>query len=443
MRIAVFLALLVLPASIVLADDPEMARVERGDLQCEIAANGSFQADPVGVVIPSPRAWRGRYVVAWAIEPGAPVQAGDVVMRFFDLGLEDEVANARFDLETAVAELDIRIERMRLSEKAHESEVVRHVKELAAAERALEGFLTHEKPTAAEQRALNDESSVHSVENSKEELDQLLKMYEEDELVDDTERIVLRRARWNLRFREVSAKLSKKRRVYSETYEEAAREKRLLREVERRRVALEQARGNAELSAESAAIELQRAQRGVDRKRRHLERLETDLAGLVTRAPASGILLHGAVEGGFGRRYSPGTQLNAQQAAVTVVDPDASVAVLNVPAKEVLRVSPGLDATIEPGGNLRVRCRISGSTPRGLLGHACEGRIVSEKLSDVLTVPLAAVREEDGGTWCLRYRELGDPDRVPVVTGLDDGERVVIRKGLVEGDTVILPKAVK
>jgi hypothetical protein len=281
--------------------------------------------------------------------------------------------------------------------------------------------------------------------------------------VDDTERIVLRRARWNLRFREVSAKLSKKRRVYSETYEEAAREKRLLREVERRRVALEQARGNAELSAESAAIDLRRAQRGVDRKRRHLERLETDLAGLVTRAPASGILLHGDVEGGIGRRYAPGAQLNAQQAAVTVVDPDAAVAVLNVPAKEVLRVSPGLDVTIEPtatgaaslsgavtavaplpsGGTPRVRCRISGSTPRGLLGHACEGRIVSEKLSDVLTVPLAAVREEDGGTWCLRYRELGDPDRVPVVTGLDDGERVVIRKGLVEGDTVILPKAVK
>jgi len=463
MRSFVALTILALTVSTARAQDREMAPVERGDLRCEVAAKGVFQAVPIGVVVPSPRAWRGRYVVTWSLEPGTPVTAGEVVMRFFDLGLEDEVASARFDLEAAVGELQIRMERMRLSEKTTESDLVRLVKELAAAERALEGFLSHEKPTAAAQRALSDESSEHSVENSKEELDQLLKMYEEDELVDDTERIVLRRARWNLRYRQVSAKLAGKRRVYSEQYEEEAREKHLLRDVERRRLVLEQARANTALAAESAKIDLARARRGVDRKRRHLERLEADLAGHVTRAPASGILLHGAVEGGIGRRYAPGAQLNAHQAAVSVVDSGSLVAVLDVPAEEVLRVSPGQEVTIEPkatgaaklagvvtkvahlpsGGNLRVRCRITEAASPGLLGHACEARIASEELEDVLTVPMGAVRKEDGGTWCLLYRELADPERVPDVTGLDDGERVVIREGLAEGDMVLLPKAVK
>ncbi|MHC4861778.1 MAG: efflux RND transporter periplasmic adaptor subunit, partial [Planctomycetota bacterium] len=309
-------------------------------------------------------------------------------------------------------------------------------------------------------RALSNESSEFNVENAKEELGQLEKMYEEDELVDETEQIVLRRARWNLKYRRASDELAKKRRAFAAEYQDRAHEERLRLDVERRSSALDQSRRQARINADSSAIDLARAENGFALKQRNLERLEADLAGLTVRAPASGILLHGRLEGALGRRFSPGAQVNAHEAAITIVDPSALVAVLSVPSKEVLRIAIGQSVEVDPtaegaapvsavvteapalprGGTLRVLCRPAGELPRSLLGHECEGKIAVGKLEAVLLLPLRAVRGAGENRWCLVARGMGDPEKVTVEIGPDDGERVVIEKGLAEGDEVVLPE---
>jgi macrolide-specific efflux system membrane fusion protein len=61
--------------------------------------------------------------------------------------------------------------------------------------------------------------------------------------------------------------------------------------------------------------------------------------------------------------------------------------------------------------------------------------------SDVLTLPLEAVRTEDGRTYALvRAPGAGDPAKKTVAVGLNDGFRVELLSGLTEGETVLIPQ---
>jgi hypothetical protein len=263
-------------------------------------------------------------------------------------------------------------------------------------------------------------------------------MYGEDELVDETEEIVLERSRHNLRRRLALRELWLENRKRILEVNEPRKEEKLAQDLEQRRAELRAARKSNEHSAEGRVMSEMRTIRGFEKRKRSLKRLEALLEGLTIRAPADGILLHGPLRGGASRRFLPGTSVNVAEGVVSIADPSSLVAVLFVPSKEMLRLTAGSKVEITPDvtgaeaieakidrisalpgtAGFEIRCHLpTGTSPR-LFGATLKASIVLEQADDVLSVPSNCVLKAGGRAFCMVE---GKDGLVPVKIGRDDG----------------------
>jgi multidrug efflux pump subunit AcrA (membrane-fusion protein) len=270
---------------------------------------------------------------------------------------------------------------------------------------------------------------------------------------------VLRRARFDVENRETRLKLHRDRRAYSEQFEEAPRLEALQRDLRAKEAALERARADAELDGRSRRLAAERGRRSLREKENQLSRLAEDLEGMVVRAPASGMLLHGPARGSLGRRFDVGHQVNPVEPVITVVESAEVSAVFTLPAGRRLELQPGLSVVARPapegagelegkvhriapfpsGGEYRVEVRLDPPPPFELAGTEVKGTVLLRRLHDVLLVPLDLVLREGGQTFCLVVGEDG-PRKVRVELGPRGETHVAVRDGLAEGDRLAAPE---
>ena len=70
------------------------------------------------------------------------------------------------------------------------------------------------------------------------------------------------------------------------------------------------------------------------------------------------------------------------------------------------------------------------------LGMSASCEVVLEEVTDVLTVPIAAVQTEDDKKYVVIINDDGDTENVEITTGLSDDDYVEIKSGLEEGQIV-------
>jgi RND family efflux transporter MFP subunit len=105
---------------------------------------------------------------------------------------------------------------------------------------------------------------------------------------------------------------------------------------------------------------------------------------------------------------------------------------------QVARVSPTIDPATR-AATVYVQVPNSTNTLRG--GTFASGRVVTQTLSDVLTVPRTAVRQPQEGGRPFVYRIVGRAiDVAPVTIGAADEERGLVQvvEGLSAGDRVVV-----
>jgi multidrug resistance efflux pump len=455
MKVCLPAVLLHLLMAVPLLAGEEPVAVTRGDLELAVEVEGRFQPCRGVPVLLAPAAWRGHYVVTRSAEPATPVDRGDVVLRFDDRDLREAVANARFELEIARQEAEIAASRRDLATAVEADGLARKRHEVERARLRFTGYRDHQLPQARRQAKLDEAQLRFGLENAREELAQLLRMYGEDELVDETEEIVLHRARWDVENREARLALWLLRRAHAVEFEEAPHLESLRLDLEWREAALDRAEQEAGLAARSREIEATRSRRSLEQKERNLERLAADLAAMTVRAPVAGLLFHGSAEEGLSKRYRPGQRINASEPVVTIVPPAGVAAVIQVPERERLRVRLGQEAELTPGiegmgsvrgtvaeirplpssGKHHVTVNLVSPTPPEVVGAACTVRILLGAVKGVLLVPVDRIERRDGAAWC---RLPGDR-RAQLELGLTDGKMVEVRSGLEEGD-LVLPK---
>ncbi|MEN8150741.1 MAG: HlyD family efflux transporter periplasmic adaptor subunit [Planctomycetota bacterium] len=362
----------------------------------EIKAKGTFLPVDAVAVIPKPEGWRGRYIVEFAVEPGTLVKEGDVVLRFDARAITEAVEEGRIEIAHAKREFEMGLRRAEFSAAAADRDMARKEREYAHALRRKQDWIDWDKPREAARAALDRRSQDYTVKNAEEELAQLEKMYEEDELVDDTEEIVLERSRWNL----------ERRRKYRDWWVEARERTEKVTfprrdddrefDLANRKASIEKSREEYEMGKVSREISLERTKRAWAKRQRDHERLEYALTTMEIKAPCDGILLHGPIEGALSRAFQPGAQVNAMAAVVSIATPGDLLVSLSVPAKEILRVKTGLAVRIQPeavgavkiettityvsalpkGGKLVVRCALPEGTPAAMLGTSAAVRIL-------------------------------------------------------------------
>jgi multidrug efflux pump subunit AcrA (membrane-fusion protein) len=306
------------------------------------------------------------------------------------------------------------------------------------------------------------------------ELDQLEKMYEADDLTEETEEIVLKRSRNQVDFAKFSLESTK-------LNVDEILNVRLPRNDIRIKESLDRAELNLARAKTALAVDLNKARYELEKQKqartksldRHVKLLaDRDLMEI--KAPVDGVVYYGqCIDGNWAdmaamiKKLEPHNSVSSGTVFMTIVDP-RPMHVLAVAGEEkrpdlavgqTTKITPPADAS-EPlagkvasvstvpvaSGKFAVDFDLTGSElPEWIVpGVSCKLKVTTYDKSDALAVPKKAVHtdEEDED---VKYAWLVDPDdadaraqRRDVKTGKTSGDDVEVLKGLKQGDVISL-----
>ena len=454
---------------------PKTHTVASGPFEVTATFEGTIQSHGASEIQIKPEEW-ATFTVESAIESGEIVQAGDELVKFESKAFDREFDDLQFQIESG--DLAIKLAQIELELIGQTNPL-----DLEAAERAAqvasEEWDYYQKLGEALERQSVEENlkSVRDmVEGSEEELDQLEKMYKADDLTEETEEIILKRARREVERAQFSFKVSQvqhDRRVE----QELPREKRL-KEVtkDREALSLAKARVNLPLTLSQKTVELEKLQHAQKQLTDKRERLKLDKELLTLTAPIDGVVVYGQAERGkwttsdaLRTSLRRGGSITAHQVIMTII-PDAGAFVwVDIPEKEIgscrvgqtgdfaLTAYPGILLPSELMGHTRVfikdgtfggmvEVKAAKDDPRQrpiMTGMTGKLRLVLFSEKEALAVPSAAVfADEDNPNLHHVYvsAEGAEPRQQSVEVGLSSATKTHIKSGLKSGDKILLTK---
>ncbi len=441
----------------------------KGDLPRAFQVQGRFVPSSPRTLSFWPEAFQGDLLLTWVLPQGTPVAKGSLLARFDTKSLERSLQDLARQVEAQELALDKAVQEDRLASASEKKQIEDARKALARAEKAFRMWEKVELPLAHRSEDLQAQRMADNIQDQKDELEQLEKMYRQDELVDETEEIVLRRARRNLaRALEAQALRTaqlKHKREYAEPLERAKR----LEGIQALSRKLSDLQVRVKLSARSRKAGIEKLRRDLRRLRARLDDLKKDREFFQLRSPVPGILLYGSPKayrpGGTPPSYKKGSRLPARTVLFTIASPEkvdfaldlaesrlpslkertaVKVRALAAPAKAylgALRVDRFPTPLPRGGQAFHALVEIEGKTPGLLPGMEGKAEILLKPRKGVLLLPEAALFGTQGRWFC--YAEKGKTGRfvkTPVETGARSGGMVEITKGLEEGRRVLLGK---
>ena len=240
------------------------------------------------------------------------------------------------------------------------------------------------------------------------------------------------------------------------------------RQLSEATVALQKARSDLERIRKISALEIQRRKEEVIKYQRdlatvktQLQRAETDLENAVVRAPIDGVLLYAEIpRGAEERKPRIGDNIWYKQTFLKIPDTRSMVVEVDVREVDVAQLRPGAPARIEldalPGqhfsGKLmsvesvaresdskvrryRAIIEMTDATDAVNVGMSANVRIRFRRVTDALTVPVAAVDYEDGKP-VVRVRRDGETVQAVVRLGAVSSRWAQVLDGIRPGEQV-------
>jgi multidrug resistance efflux pump len=442
-------------------------KVKRGPFRLTFKAEGIFVPAQGTEMAYWPEAYQqGELRVVEVSEHGARVHKGDVVLRLNDEGIRASLRDAEWNAQATEAQLEVEQAKLKNYEDDSRHDLAEAEKALAFAEKDLAGYLEVDRPLSKEEYESSEKSYVNSIEDQEDEIAQLAKMYKEDELTEETEEIVLKRAKRNLEQTKERLSLSQRRHRFGEEFQEPEKRHSVESAVVAKARALRSLRLTIETGRRLAKIDLAKAEQRVRDARRNIEELGRDLEHFTFRTPHDGVVLHGdfldvrADEDLKAKAIRRGDTILPYRTLITVAQPGALKARFSVKAADRHRLAAGMAATLvaaalpeksiaaslealadfpAPDDTWRASALFGQDDPRLLPLLKCQVVLVLADEPDALTVPSAAL-VQNGDRW-LSYVRDGSPFGISprtVVPGPSDGKVTVIRQGLREGEDVLI-----
>ncbi|NOY42245.1 MAG: HlyD family efflux transporter periplasmic adaptor subunit [Planctomycetes bacterium] len=449
---------------------PKPHKVERKPLKIEAKIDGVFVAKETHEVALRPESW-SQFEVVEAVEHGARVKKGDVLVRFdeekIDKKIDEESLTQRLS-ELALMQQEEEYPRIkRLKEISFQEAKVRHEQ----AKEDYQYYLDIDRPFEVEITNFLYKRSKESLASQQEELDQLLKMYEADEITEETEEIVLRRQRFAVETSELMLKLQTASRDHSLNVSLPRRDERYLLALEEAALNFEQAKTAKEKGLTRLTYEMQQKRDARSRSVERHAKLINDKGLMVVRAPADGIVYYGRCVNGkwsevtsYAAKLKPFGTVTANKVLMTIVSQRPLCVESAVPEKELPDFKVGLTATIAPtaddeveltgkvkkvsaivGGDKKFAMQLDVETdgaPEWLVaGMTGKVTIVAYENKKALVVPKDLVQtdeEDDKIKYVMLVKEDEDePVRRNVKLGRTKDKLVEVLKGLDEGDEIV------
>ncbi len=440
-------------------------------IQSEVVLSGTFVALETHEITVSTKKAQS-LIIAHIAAHGQQVQKGEVILRLDTTKIDEAIADQQsvaalsaLALKEAEAQLQLAIEREPLNKeqteltKRYEDEDFRRFQEVDQpfAKRAAEESLSMAK---------------QGLEYSEEELKQLEQMYKADDLTEQTEEIILRRARNDV----ARAKFYFSQ---SENQYERSNKFTLPRTTQEKEAAHRLSQLTYKLSLVMQSVEVSKQRLAVDKSRLENQRatqalaeLRQDRKRLVVKSPIRGVVYYGRANDGkwpavaeLSKRLAPHETITPRETILTIVDNQSLTFLAKVPEADLAKVQQGAAGRITPtaypqeriaarlkqlesvpvaDGQFRVTVDIeSGSALKLVAGMTGTAKIVTYANAKAITVPSKVVFTDPSDdtkkfVYVVGSNEKGE--RRDCTVGVTMGDRIEVLSGLSLGEQVLEEK---
>ncbi|MBN2218504.1 MAG: HlyD family efflux transporter periplasmic adaptor subunit [Pirellulales bacterium] len=449
------------------SEKPPIHEVEKGPFRVTVQLKGVFEAKRMAAVSLWPDQW-SNFTVLKAAEHGQQVKQGELLLAFDPEKIDQAIDDLRLQLRLVDLEIRRGAEQLAALEQLEPMEVAAVDRRQRIAEEDFDQLMKVDLPAAKELAAFYLKSSEEQMVYAQEELNQLEKMYKADDLTEETEEIVLRRARFEAEMAEMSYKRAKQR--YDETMkyslprvEESAKES-----IKRDRLGNKRAKVVLPLAVKKARLEMEKAKVERERLDKRLKELLADRALMTIKSPADGVVYYGeCVDGRWTGLTSPdkfahGASIPAKKVLMTVVSTRPILIHSSVPETVVRYLREGLKGkatpTAYPQARLEAVVDEVASAPNAanqfstrfvvadgadvpvMPGMTCAIQLVPYEKDDALTIPPTALGtdpKDDAQHFVHVVGKDGKSKKRKVEVGERTGTEVEIVKGLSAGDKIL------
>ncbi len=409
----------------------------------------------------------GDLTVIRAVDHGTVVKKGDVLIELATEDVKEKIRN----LDIGMASMKLARDAAHLELEKLEKTTPLMLEKSRKGKMQAEADLAYYEDVSKGTRERDTKEVVTSAENylsyAQEELDQLLKMYEEDDLTEETEEIILQRARHSVKSYQWQLQKAKERaeRTLSTTIPREYDQ--LKQDLELNQINWRATETSTRATLAKKRQEVAAVDRDFEKSVKSINELRMDLKAMSVQAPHDGIVYYGMAQRGkwttastVERKLLPGAKLTMREVVMTVVDPVKIQlrAAASETALKDLEVGQAAETAMKWDSDLKLKGKITGLSfvpfstntfdtvlslspaPKGkpvMPGMAATAEITTYENEKALTVPKGAIKKE------------GDKESVTlkggkvrrVETGKTDGKKVEILKGLKAGDMIELPEA--
>ncbi|MHC5022722.1 MAG: efflux RND transporter periplasmic adaptor subunit [Planctomycetota bacterium] len=411
-----------------------------------------------------------RAIITEVVDEGVRVSAGDVLVRFNDDTIRENIKDAEDALEVARNDLETATATLEIQKKTRESRMAQASLNIRLADLALKSWEAGDDVTTRQDLALRVETAQKEFDRASERYDaaQRLRSQEflsEDELKQDE--ITLIKARSELQ----KAKLQKE--VYEE-YDAIRFHEEKLSDLQQARDEFdrEQQRLDAEVRSDESNVESRK--RRLDSRQERLDKWLEQLEHCTIIAPAGGLVVYASSlsSGRWGRNEEDppqvGTEVSPNRTIMILPDVSQMIAAVKVNEARSGQIQPGQKATVvsdalpdtvltgevlnvgvlaESGGwrdpnrrDYTVRILLDGGNELGLKpSMRCKANIAVGRVEGAMHVPIQAIFRDGpsayvyvqvSGGWAQRAVGLGRASDlyVELTDGVQTGQYVLLRE---------------
>ena len=415
-----------------------------------------------------PEIWTDLTVARDAMAHGSQVAEGDLLVSLKKEKIEQQLMDWELSLEGTALDLAIAQAEYAVATNNAALDQQAAAETLARLEADVERYLAKTRELNTRSAVYSQKSAENSLAYAQEELKQLKKMYEADDITEETEEIIVKRAQHSV---DRALHFLNRQRHSTETSleltlprEEADKQTALTRQ----RLATDLAQSTLEEKLAKLKVELDKKVRAQNLAKKNTVKLRNDLALLTVRSPIAGVLYHGAfVEGIWGGRKGVQTKLRkdgklvAGETFMTVVAAGELRATATLGEADLRKVAPSQKGwaipTADPAARVAVTVESVSRIPtapgqytvaftvavadQSYLhpGMTCAIQLRVLDKPKAVTIPSKALRATpQGGTMVWVKTKTGHLER-EVTPGNSHAGKTEITEGLNEGDEVLLP----
>ncbi len=449
---------------------PATRKLKKGPFHIEVALDGVFEAQNQAELFIRPQEWSLLSVLK-AVEHGAVVKQGDMVLALDTEKIDRMIKDLRAEAELNDLALKQATLQLAATEKFAPLDDQANDRSRRIVEEDWKRFQEVEKPLMAKLTEYRLKATKEMLEYAEEEYRQLEKMYKADDLREETEKIVLRRAKNGVDRAKLELELAEA------AHEEAVKlllprtEEKTKDQTERSRIDAEYVKISLPLLLSKRRLEVEKLQLARDLAQEKLKKLVADRDAMMVKAPIDGIVYYGHSSRGKWSALSVetlrrGASILPNEVFMTVVQTRPLMIRATVPESQLQRVHAGVQAVVFPAGfaGLKLSAVVQrvGAIPMGssgfdcqltvaadglnsaiVPGMNCEMKMIPYKKTDALTVPPKAVFTEDfdpAKQFVYLQAKDGKPQKRVVTLGERNDKQIEVLGGMAEGDEILLEK---